>query len=77
MQEQPPANLKFPTWRVELMDENNQPTDIWAECWNTGSGWKVDYLQILTLDLTDALCVCYRSLLDYLRDGRPLDAKFN
>lgn len=53
------------TWRVELL-ENGQPTDIWAECWETGTGWRVDYLQMGALGLVDALCVCYRSLLDYM-----------
>jgi hypothetical protein len=57
---------KRPTWRIELMEQDNSATDIWSECWMLEDGtWTGSYQNRVSSTLVEALMNCLQSLLEY------------
>jgi hypothetical protein len=56
---------KYPTYRIELLDKESKPSDIWSECWLVGERWVCSNERIQCDTLMEALSVGFQSLLEY------------
>ena len=57
---------EYPTWRVELLDDAGEVTDIWSECWCVSKGvWICSNERTQCENLLEGISVSLASLLEY------------
>lgn len=55
-----------PTWRIELLDEKDEGTDIWSDCWELPNGtWRCSREGAIYDNLIAAIQHGLRGLLEY------------